>query len=177
MRILVKIAGIQADTPEDDPIVMLTEEQGNRSLPIWIGENEAQLLTLAMNKMEIPRPFTHDLIISVVEKLDCEIVEVCITAERDGIFWAELVLDNGITIDCRPSDGLILSEKTGCELRVEADLLERFGLELKDPEKEKITDEEVEEFQKLLDNISAEDFMNDDDDDDDDSSPDNGDDA
>lgn len=165
MRVSVKIAGIQADTPEDDPIVMLTDKQGSLSLPVWIGEGEAQLLSLAMNKVEIPRPFTHDLVISVLEKLEHEITEVCINAEREGIFWAEIVLDNGIAVDCRPSDGIIVSQKIGCELTVEAELLDRFGIELKDSEQETITDEEVEEFQKLLDNISAEDFMNDDGDD------------
>jgi len=52
-----------------------------------LGEGEAQLLTLAMSEVEIPRPFTHDLLISAIEKLDREIIEVCITAEREGVFW------------------------------------------------------------------------------------------
>jgi len=120
---------------------------------------------IAMSEVEIPRPFTHDLLISAIEKLDREIIEVCITAEREGVFWAEMVLDNGVTVDCRPSDGMIVSQKLKCELTVESNLLEQFGIELKDPDQEKITDEEVEEFKSLLDNISAEDFLSDDEDD------------
>lgn len=162
MQIPVRIAGVQADTPEDDPIVMLQELEGVRSLPIWIGESEAQILSLALADVELPRPFTHDIVIAVAEQANRSIVEVCITAERDGIFWAELQMNDGTRIDCRPSDGIILAAKTKCLLSVNADVFARFELELRDLDQEKITDEEVEEFQKLLDNLSADDFLNDD---------------
>lgn len=174
MRIPVRIVGIQSDTPEDDPIVILHECVGDRVLGMWIGEQEAALLTFAMTKTEIPRPFTHTTLWRAIQAAGAEVQSVCITAQRDGIFWAEIVLDNSKTVDSRPSDALILAATCGCEITVEESVLNEFGVP--DPHNGKMpsqqvgtgnySDElpeecnvEIDKFREMLEHLSMDDFL------------------
>ena len=180
MRVPVRIVGIQADTPEDDPIVMLRERTGDRVLGMWIGEQETALLTFAMAKTEIPRPFTHTTLWKAIQAAGAEVESVCVTAQRDGIFWAEIVLDNDRRVDSRPSDALILAATCGCEITVEDSVLNAFGVV--DPRgdelasgssrsaaenclqdfSEELPDDlsgEIDAFREMLDHLSMDDFL------------------
>lgn len=181
MRVPVRIVGIQADTPEDDPIVMLRERMGGRVLGMWIGEQETTLLTFAMANTEIPRPFTHTTLWKAIQAAGAEVQSVCVTAQRDGIFWAEIVLDNGRHVDSRPSDALVLAATCGCEITVEDAVLNAFGVV--DPRGdgsaagssevagevasvESFSEElpgdlsgEIDAFREMLDHLSMDDFL------------------
>ena len=180
MRVPVRIVGIQADTPEDDPIVMLRERTGDRILGMWIGEQETALLTFAMAKTEIPRPFTHTTLWKAIQAAGAEVQSVCVTAQRDGIFWAEIVLDNGRRVDSRPSDALILAATCGCEITVEDTVLNAFGVVepqsgesaarlsggAAEADVERFSEElpddlsgEIDAFREMLDHLSMDDFL------------------
>ena len=68
---------------------------------------------------------THDLLASVVEKLDARIDEVRVTELRDDVYYASIFLisAHGQTeVDARPSDALVLAVRVKCPISVEASL-------------------------------------------------------
>ena len=44
----------------------LKEINGSKNIPIWIGYLEAELITCKLIDMDLPRPLTHDLLITIL---------------------------------------------------------------------------------------------------------------
>lgn len=106
----MRVAGIGVDADRNRPLLVLVESQGpSRLLPIWIAEAEAVELTAAAQRVSRPRPGTHALILSVLASSGRRLARVAITAVRDGVYFAELVLENEGRISARPSDAVILA--------------------------------------------------------------------
>jgi bifunctional DNase/RNase len=100
-----------------------------------------------------PRPLTHDLLKDVLAATGHELTEVQITEVRDGVFYATLVLGEGIEVSARPSDSIALALRTGSRILCSEEVLDEAGLEVPDDQ-----EEEVERFREFLDQISPEDF-------------------
>jgi hypothetical protein len=94
--------------------VILAETDGNRRLPIWIGEAEAIWLALALEKVEAPRPGPHALTAQVVAAMGGRVREVRVSRLAGDVFYADLVTEDGRGVvrhvDARPSDALILAQ-------------------------------------------------------------------
>ena len=56
--------------PVDAYALVLEEVNGNRKLPIIIGSLEAKAIRIKMLDYKLPRPWTHDLFLSLTEKLE-----------------------------------------------------------------------------------------------------------
>ena len=93
----VELVGVRIELPTNTPIVLLREVGGNRHLPIFIGTGEATAIAFALEGVEPQRPMTHDLLRAVVEALGATVNHVLVTALRDGIYFADLVLDREAT--------------------------------------------------------------------------------
>lgn len=65
----MKVMGIALDTRTGSPIVVLHDKENRRALPIWIGSAEASSIIRKIENLSVTRPMTHDLIISIIEKL------------------------------------------------------------------------------------------------------------
>lgn len=120
-------------------IVMLKEMNTERYLPIFIGPFEADAITYELQDMPQARPFTHDLIKSVIRELGGRVVHVLINELRNDIFYARLVIDvNGklIDIDSRPSDAIAVAVRVKAPIFVAEAVMDRAGIE---------PDEDVEE--------------------------------
>jgi bifunctional DNase/RNase len=154
------------DRVSNTPVVILGIEGTNRVLPIWIGACEGHALALAMEKMEFPRPLTHDLLLSVLESLEARVDKVIIHSLKDNTFYATLVIRDLtytdeedeeaalIDIDSRPSDAIILAVKTGAPIFVSDNLVEKHSIELEVNE----TQDEEEEFKKFVENLNIDTF-------------------
>ena len=110
------IAGIFIDRQTDEPVVMLKEKEGDRRVPIWIqmGEMFALALHLAGDTFKPSRPFSHDLIKTIVQNLHVQVRKVLITDIVDHIYRAQLHLSSQETtleLDARPSDAIMLALK------------------------------------------------------------------
>jgi bifunctional DNase/RNase len=113
VRMLIK--GLMMDPVTNMPIVVLRDEAGERTLPIWIGMFEAHAVALQLENSGSPRPMTHDLLKHAIEALGGTVTEVHITDVRDGTFYALIYLNaNGdqVVVDSRPSDALALALRT-----------------------------------------------------------------
>jgi len=153
----VELVGVRIELPSNTPIVLLREQDGDRYLPIWIGAGEATAIALALEGVEPQRPLTHDLLSTIVEKLEATVDRVVVTELRDGIYFADLVLNRDgseITVSSRPSDAIALAARTEAPIFVFPSVLEEAGVEIRDEEEE----DAVARFRSFIDSVSPEDF-------------------
>jgi hypothetical protein len=109
------IKGLMMDPVTNMPILVLRDEAGDRTLPIWIGMFEAHAVALQLENSTSARPMTHDLLKQVIEALGGRVTAVHVTDVRDGTFFALVSLDvagETVAIDARPSDALALALRT-----------------------------------------------------------------
>jgi bifunctional DNase/RNase len=153
--------GIESSTGA--PLVVLRElDEPHRLLPVFVGGFEASSIAIALGESPPPRPLTHDLMVTLVERLDAAVDRVEIGGFDDETFLAEVVLlgPNGEQrVDARPSDAIAMAVRVDAAVFVSEDVLERAGAEpatkLVDPE---VIDQEVEEFREFLSGVEPTDF-------------------
>jgi bifunctional DNase/RNase len=156
---LVTVYGVSFDVASKQPIVLLKVEGKNRFLPIWIGHPEAAAILMKLQRAELPRPMTHDLLVNMIERLSARVSAVTVTELRDNTFYAVVQLDvNGqeLKVDSRPSDAIALAVRADAPIFVSTDLLNANGIEF-EQEVEDIEDV-VKEFRRFLDEVSPQDF-------------------
>ena len=106
--------------------LIFAENDGPRRLPIVIGTPEAQSIAIVMEKIEPPRPLSHDLMVSTFKALNIEMLDVYIHKFENGAFYAELTLqqgDNQYKIDSRTSDGVALAIRTGATIHTTEEIM------------------------------------------------------
>ena len=149
----VDVVGVRVEMPSNQPLVLLRESSGERYLPIWVGAVEATAIAFAQQGVIPPRPLTHDLMKDLLNATGNELAEVQITEVRDGIFYATLVLADGVEVSARPSDSIALALRTGSRIVCSDAVLDEAGMAVPDDQ-----EEEVEKFREFLDQINPEDF-------------------
>jgi bifunctional DNase/RNase len=128
MLIEMSIKGLMIDPMTNMPIVILRDEDGQRTLPIWVGPVEANAIALQIENVAPPRPMTHDLLRNLLAGVGARLVRVIISDLKDGTFYAylELALDGEILfVDARPSDALALSIRTKSPVFVDTSVLDQ----------------------------------------------------
>ncbi|MGB6802097.1 MAG: bifunctional nuclease domain-containing protein, partial [Candidatus Sulfotelmatobacter sp.] len=73
MEVEMTIRGLLMDPVSNMPIVILKDVAGESVLPIWVGVYEANAIALEMEKVNTPRPMTHDLIKNVLTGLETQV--------------------------------------------------------------------------------------------------------
>jgi bifunctional DNase/RNase len=159
----MRVVGVRIEMPTQQPILILSEREGNRSLPILIGSTEASAIAMHLQGMRPPRPLTHDLLVQVLEALGHTVQQVRVVDFREGTFYGELVFENGTTVSARPSDAVALAVRAEVPVFVDAAVLESAGVVVTEDEPveelpEEESEEEVERFREFLDSVSPEDF-------------------
>jgi bifunctional DNase/RNase len=113
--------------------VLLKEKGGSRYLAMGIGLAEVTAIAVEIDQVQMPRPLTADLLISVIETLGAEVSHVVITSLRNNTFYAEIVMTVGgekLVLDSRPSDAMALALRTNVPIYAEESLLAEAGIEL-----------------------------------------------
>lgn len=144
--------GVRMDMPTNQPIVVLRERDGDRYLPIWVGAAEATAIAYVQQGIEPPRPLTHDLMTDVLARLEHTLSVVRVDRLEAKVFHATLVID-GTEVSARPSDGIALALRVGCQVLVAPEVMDEAGIVIGPDE-----DDEVARFREFLDQVSAEDF-------------------
>jgi uncharacterized protein len=149
----MRVVGVRVELPANSPILLLRETDGDRYLPIWIGNAEATAIAIEQQGVRPARPLTHDLLKEVISALGRELEQVRITDLHEGTYFAELVFDGGIKVSARPSDSVALALRAGVPIHAEESVLAEAGLVIPDEQ-----EDEVEKFREFLDSVSPEDF-------------------
>ena len=115
--------------------LVLGEVDGNRRLPIIIGAFEAQAIALELEKIQPPRPMTHDLIRDLFDSVSADVTDILIDELREGTFFAKIrysVSGSENQLDCRPSDAVALAVRVGAPIFVAPAVLDEAGIPTED---------------------------------------------
>ena len=158
----VELVGVRVEVPANTPMVLLREQEGrHRLLPIYIGSPEASAIHYALEGIEPPRPFTHDLFVITLGELGASLEKVVVTEMRDRTFFAELHLTTTAgakVVSARPSDAIALAVRCSAPIFAGDELLDEHGQEPPD-EPEDDAAEIIDEFKDFLENVDPEDFV------------------
>ena len=154
----MKVMGIALDTRTGTPIVVLHDIDNRRALPIWIGSAEASSIIRKIENLPVTRPMTHDLIISIIEKVGFQISKVEINDVEKETYYAKIILENTegkfIEIDSRPSDASAIAIRVDAPIFVTANVLYNGSVSTDSSRDE----EEAEEFKHCVQSIKPSDF-------------------
>lgn len=135
----VVVSRLGLDSSSQSYVVILQEKEGQRLLPIWIGQSEAESIVMQMHNIKRVRPLTHDLCKSLIVGLGGQLQRVQITRVEKNTYYADLyIARNGdvVQVDARPSDSIAIA------LRLSAPIFAAEAL---------LTDVQVEESTESFD--------------------------
>ena len=159
----MQVMGVALDTKTGAPIVVLSDKESRRALPIWIGTAEASAIIRIMENMASQRPMTHDLINNILETLEYDVEKIEINDLNDGTYFANIYIANGDDthiIDSRPSDAIAIALRVKCPIYVTANVIMDGTISTDQSRDEQETEEfknfvkdlKPSDFQKLIDN-------------------------
>lgn len=135
--------------------MLLLDSAADLAIPIVIGAREASAIAMAQAGLATPRPMTHDLLRDVLGAVSVTLERVEIVALEGGIYFAELILSNGVHLDSRASDAIALAVRTGSPVLCSAEIVALAGVEIVDVDQQA----EVARFRDFLDHVTPEDFL------------------
>ncbi len=177
----VVLDSIRVSLMNQQRVIILREIDTERYLAIWVGVYEAEHLTIALQGVEIARPLTYDLFITVLEKLNVKIVRVEVVGLKNETFYGNIVINmNGeiYNIDSRPSDAINLAIRSGVPIFVTQEVMEKAGImpddeiidedetsdesfpieELKTSEESKEAEEDLSVFKDFIEKLDLDDI-------------------
>jgi len=124
-EVRVQVARVGFDDDTGSNYVLLVDDKESRVLPIMIGESEATAILLALHGIKPERPFTHDLIRSIIGQTGNRVDRIVIADMRDEVYYATIYMDGGrYSIDSRPSDAIALAMNMNVPIYVNDKLFE-----------------------------------------------------
>ena len=128
----VEVNSIRVSLMSTHRVVLLKDINDERYLPIFIGQYEADAISIELQDNRAHnRPLTHDLLKNVIEDFDGELVHILINDMRRDIYFARLVIEiNGEQreVDARPSDAIALAVRTKSPIFISNAVMERSGV-------------------------------------------------
>ena len=129
--------------------LILDEVDGERKLPVIIGEFEAQSIAVALDDdIQLQRPFTHDLFRNFSARFEIRIKRVIIQKLVDGVFYSSLICERDQIeeiIDSRTSDAISLALRFHAPIFAHENVLEKAAIIIDDEKLDKQTTNETEE--------------------------------
>ncbi len=122
--------------------LVLSEADGERTLPIIIGAFEAQSIAIALEKeIKPPRPLTHDLFKTFADRFNIIVKQVIIHKLVDGVFYSSLICECDKIeeiIDARTSDAIALATRFNAPIFTFENILDKAGIILKIKDESKL---------------------------------------
>jgi RNA polymerase sigma factor (sigma-70 family) len=107
--------------------VMLQERDGERHLPIWIGQFEAIAMSLTLERVPNTRPLTYTFAADLFRAAGGQVREARIDRLEENVFYATVVTDGPggeRLVDARPSDALNIALVMGVPIRASSIILD-----------------------------------------------------
>lgn len=115
--------------------LVLHEKGGDRFVPVLIGLNEARSVVLELNHIQLPRPMSYDLFMTLLQHADSKVVKLLVDGFREGIYLAHLELQGpqgDFQIDARLSDAVVLALKSNVPICFEESVFNATSYSQKD---------------------------------------------
>lgn len=134
---------IRVSVKSEFKILIFREERAERYLPLWIGTYEVQLLLDKLENRAHEQIATFDYFSQFLKLSDLKIEKVYIHALVDDIYFAKIIATRRkfltketVEIDCRPSDGFLLSLYCGVPIFATPELMDKASIRKDEYEKE-----------------------------------------
>ncbi len=130
----VELSRIVINEASDEQVIYLKEKNGKRSFAILIGIFEALAINRVVNNRPLPRPLTHELLVSILHTLGARVTRCLVSDLRDNTYYAILTVEkDGKTyeIDARPSDAVTLAIHEKADIYVEDVVMDAVAKEEK----------------------------------------------
>lgn len=157
----MKLSGLIMDSTTNAPVIILKDLENKDVISIWIGLLEASAIAVELEKIDLPRPMTHDLVRNVLNRLNIKVLKVEIADLRDNTFYAYIHLGmdgKTFTIDARPSDAIAIALRTKSPIYVEEDVIKKSKKMDLESIKEAEKTDESNELKDLLEKMTPDDF-------------------
>lgn len=117
--------------PSKNYAIILDDDSSKKQLPIIIGTFEAQAIALGIEKINMPRPMTHDLITNIFSQEKITIEKIVVNKLVEGTFYAHIYYidskNNTIRLDSRPSDAIAIALRSNSAIYVDEKVMEEAG--------------------------------------------------
>jgi bifunctional DNase/RNase len=168
----VVVARLGLDSSTNSYVLILQEKGGQRLLPIWIGQPEAESIVMQMHNIKRVRPLTHDLCKSLILGLGGALRRVQITRVEKNTYYAELHITRGdsvVQVDARPSDSIAIALRLAAPIFAPEALLTAVAAD-EEGEESEVTDQSsfqaeaedlrlnAQQLKEYLENLRPEDF-------------------
>lgn len=114
-------------------VLVLSELDSTRKLPIIIKAADAQFIAVRMESIKTTRPMTQDLFKLMTDAYNIDVQEVVIYEVLEGIFYARLESTNGFetfSLDCTVGDALAMSVLYSCPIYVAEKVMQSSGVDM-----------------------------------------------
>lgn len=155
----IHVKGLVLDSHTKTPVLILKEIDGERILPIWIGEEEAFSISMALTENASPRPLTHDLIAILISSLKGTLSKVVIDRIENNTYFSYMIIDKEkeiLKIDSRPSDAVAVALRLQAPIFVEECIMK--SVEPYFPETLVNEKSNLEKLKNRIKNMEPEDF-------------------
>lgn len=166
------VDSIRVNLVTQNRVLFLREVEGDRHLPIWIGEFEAHAIAMELQGMSAQRPMPYDLIKALVGELSGTISRVLVTDLAQDIFYAKVVVEVGgqtVEIDSRPSDAIAIAVRARCPILVDDLVMDRAGISIATDDdgadddstgdsEETLTADQLGVFREFINTLDLDDF-------------------
>jgi len=112
-------------------VVLVRPKGSDLAVPIFIGQLETQSILIGMGGVEVPRPLTHDLALSLISSLRAQVSRIEIHDLREGTFYARILLKSEggeLMVDARPSDAIGIAVRALCPVFIAESVVEEAGI-------------------------------------------------
>lgn len=143
----VVVSRLGLDSATQSHVVILQEKDGERLLPIWIGQPEAESIVMQMHNIKRQRPLTHDLCRNLILGLGGTLQGVHITRVEKNTYFAELhILRAGqvVHVDSRPSDSIAIALRLDAPIFASEELLTDVTVEESEMDADADTDADAD---------------------------------
>lgn len=150
----VFVSGVIEDQQFNTYVVLLKEKHGERTLPIWIGENEALAIVVVLEGIKSLRPLTHDLIKLIIDAFEARLTKISIVDLNNDTYFAKIYIESDgklIGVDARPSDSIALALRANSTITVNDEIMAKNGIVFQG-------DKTIDEFKRRLRETKPEEF-------------------
>ncbi len=131
MIVAVRVERVTLDTSSNRFVVILKDDTYSRWLPIVVGPAEAQAIALQLEKVNPPRPMTHDLMKNLLDSIKANVSRVVVSDLKENTYYATIdVKRNGaqLHVDARPSDAIALALRVSAPIFVDEDVMKKAAI-------------------------------------------------
>ncbi|MDH4208447.1 MAG: bifunctional nuclease family protein [Anaerolineae bacterium] len=161
--IRVTVDSVKVSMLSQHRVVVLKAEEEELYLRIWIGPFEADAITIGLQKVQMTRPLTHDLLKSVIGQMNASVSHIKVSGLKNDTFYAEIVVEQDgrtLEIDSRPSDAIALAVRLDVPIYVAQEVMDKAGIVPSSEQDEELGEDEekLAVFRDFLDSLDLDDL-------------------